>query len=85
MRPSSGGGVVPASRRKARSSGGPPAVTACEQRRPKTSFQRIAHQMVEGLKEPPTPPRDIPSTADVDALEQALVVSIRTAGLKPGR
>lgn len=51
----------------------------------KTSVQRIAHQMVEGLKEPPTPPRDIPSTADVEALEQALVVSIRTAGLKPGR
>eukprot|EP00903_Cladosiphon_okamuranus_P013359 g12451.t1 len=85
MRPSSGGGIVPASRRKARGSAGASAVIACHQRRPKTSAQRIGHQIVEGLKEPPSPPRDIPSTADVDALEQALVVSIRTAGLKPGR
>lgn len=76
---------MPASRRKARGSGRVPALSACERSKPKTSVERIAHQVVEGLKEPPTPPRDIPSTTDVDALEQALVVSIRTAGLKPGR
>lgn len=37
------------------------------------------------LKPPPSPPREPPSCADIDALEDALIVSIRTAGLKPGR
>lgn len=37
------------------------------------------------LMKPPSPPRDVPSFTDIDALEQALNFSIRTAGLKPGR
>lgn len=78
---------MPASRRKVRSSGGSPPASGpqCERRRPRTSVERVANAVVEGLKHAPSPPRNFPSTADVDALEQALVVSIRTAGLKLGR
>ena len=37
------------------------------------------------LKPPPSSPRSAPPCDDIDALEQALLISIRTAGLKPGR
>ncbi|CAM9356647.1 unnamed protein product, partial [Scytosiphon promiscuus] len=85
-RPSSSGGFGPAPRSKMQGSGGPPALGGpFDRRRPRTSAERRAHAVVEGLKEPPSPPRAIPSTVDIDTLEQALVVSIRTAGLKPGR
>lgn len=88
-RPSSGGGFVSAaSRKKVRSSsGGPPAASGPrgERTKPRTSVERVANAVVEGLKEPPSPPRSFPPTADVDALEQALVMSIRAAGLKLGR
>lgn len=56
-----------------------------ERTKPRTSVERVANAVVEGLKEPPSPPRSFPSTTDVDALEQALVTSIRGAGLKLGR
>lgn len=68
------------------SSGGPPAQgTRNERTSVRASVERRATAVVNGLRDPPSPPRDIPPTNDVDALEQALVVSIRTAGLKPGR
>lgn len=86
-RPSSGDGFVPVSRKKVRSSsGGSPALgVSFERTRPKTSVERVANAVVEGVKEPPSPPRRFPSTADVDTLEQAFIASIRAAGLKLGR
>ncbi|CAM9202174.1 unnamed protein product [Ectocarpus fasciculatus] len=86
-RPSSAGefGPVPRSRVRSSSSGPPAQGTRNGRARPKASVERRAIAVVNGLREPPSPPRDIPPTNDVDALEQALVVSIRTAGLKPGR
>ncbi|CAM9284213.1 unnamed protein product [Pylaiella littoralis] len=86
-RPSSGDGFVPVSRKKVcSSSGGSPALgVSFERTRPKTSVERVANAVVEGVKEPPSPPRRFPSTADVDTLEQAFIASIRAAGLKLGR
>ncbi|CAN0324618.1 unnamed protein product [Ectocarpus sp. 12 AP-2014] len=86
-RPSSAGGFGPAPRSRVRSSSGGPRAqgTRNERTSARASVERRATAVVNGLRDPPSPPRDIPPTNDVDALEQALVVSIRTAGLKPGR
>ncbi|CAM9256624.1 unnamed protein product, partial [Laminaria digitata] len=89
MRPSSGGGFVPASRANSRSGG--PAVLADAsgygRRRLRTSSSAGTRKPLIDctLKPPPSPPRGVPPCADIDALEQALQISIRTAGLKPGR
>lgn len=52
-------------------------------RRPRTAGTTT--YMEPNLKRPPSPQRSAPPSDDIEALEEALLISIRTAGLKRGR